>query len=470
VSVKYAATPAPAAPGIAVLFRPANAESKYIATEFSRNFIHSLGRLPGLTVAPRGAVLKWENASAAADDAGKALGVPVIFFGTVQQSAETFRLEAELINVRSGAPLWRKTFQDPLAAAPGAQVQIVRMIATTLGIELSEANRAEMRRPLTTDPEAWLHYLHARQHNETLSEAKLLQAVGELELALAKDPEFAEAYAALANAHLDLGYTYRNPAVHLSKAKAYVAEALKRDETLVEAIIVKGAVSYFFDWDWAAAERAVKQAVLLDPSALENHACYLHSLETTGRAGEAIAAVRLASAHYPSSIAIQSELGCSTYYAGKFQDAAVYSNQVRKNDPQNPYLDWGFARALAQLGRYEEAIDVLTAAQRKPDGDWTAILSELAYVRGRENRRDDALLAIQQLRARSKTEFVDPYLFAMAYAGIGDKDEVFRNLELAASVRSSWIPSLPVEPKFAALRMEPRFQQVLATLKLPASR
>ncbi len=468
VSFEYVAAPPPPSPSLAVLFRPADAASKYLTTEFSRNLIHALGRLPGLQVAPRSAVLRWENDSAPPEEAGKALGVPALLAGTMQQTGDAFQFQAELIEVGSGARLWSRTFREQLADGPALQVQIVRVVAARLGIELSERNRAELRRPLTANAEAWLHYLRARQHSDTISEPNLLQAIAEFEQSIVHDPEFAQAYAGLAGAHFDLGYTFRDPVVYLARAKAYVREALLRDETLVEAIMVDGAVKYFFDWDWPAAARAASQAVLLDPSALENHACYLHSLETTGQTDEAFRMVQLASARYPSSIAIQAELGCAAYYAGKFDDAVTYWREVIKNDPENAYLRWGLGRALAQQGKLTDAANEFEIGQSKPGGDWTGILSELAYVRAREDRRTDALQLIEQLRERAKNEFVDPYLLAMAYAGLGEADEVFHQLDLAVAHRSTWIPSLPVDPKFAGLRGDPRYGKLLALLKLPA--
>ena len=100
-------------------------------------------------------------------------------------------------------------------------------------------------------------------------------------------------------------------------------------------------------------------------------------------------------------------------------------------------------------------------------GEWPAILAEVAYVSGRENRRDEALRSIDQLRARGAQEFIDPYFFAIAQLGLGETDEAFRQLALAARARSSWIPSLPVDPKFSSLRADPRFLGLLALLKLP---
>jgi tetratricopeptide (TPR) repeat protein len=269
--------------------------------------------------------------------------------------------------------------------------------------------------------------------------------------------------------HLILGNTFREPAIHFARAREYVDAALQRDETLPDALIADGVLKYFLEWNWAAAERSVKQALLLDASKLENHACYLHCLETVGRIEEALKMVRAAAATHPSSMMIQSELSCATYYAGRFVEAEMYSRDTLKRDPENAFLRWGLARALAQQQRMNEAARELEIAQTKAGGDWPAILSEVAYVHGRDNRRADAVRVIDQLRARAAAgEFIDPYFFAMAHVGLGQTDEVFRQLADAARMRSGWITSLPMDPKFAGLRADPKFLGLLATLKLPA--
>jgi predicted Zn-dependent protease len=195
----------------------------------------------------------------------------------------------------------------------------------------------------------------------------------------------------------------------------------------------------------------------------------LHCLETVGRIEEALKMVRAAAATHPSSMTIQSELSCATYYAGKFVEAEMYSRDMLKQNPDNAFLRWGLARALAQQQKLEEAAQELALAQTKAGGNWAAILAETAYVHGRENRRAAAVEVIDELRDRAaRGEFVDPYFLAMAYAGLGETDEVFSQLAEAARVRSGWITSLPIDPKFAGLRTDPRFLGLLATLKLPA--
>jgi len=222
------------------------------------------------------------------------------------------------------------------------------------------------------------------------------------------------------------------------------------------------------EWDWAGAARGAQDAARLDPSVVETYACFLHGAETTGHLDEALEQVATAHACHPASMVIRSELGCAAYYAGKIGEAARAGRAALNDDPENPLLLWGVARALAQAGELEAAAAELEKAQSKPGGDWTGIVAEFAYVRARQNRAHDARALIGQLEARAKSEYVDPYLFAIAHAGLGDAAEVFRQLDAAATVKSTWISSLPVDPKFAAWRGDPRFKRLLTMLKLSA--
>lgn len=459
-------TSTPPRPSLAVLFHAVDDESRSLASEFSRNVAHLLSGLPGVTVAPRSSLLKWEGTKRPAE-IGAALKVPVLLTGTVRQTGNNFQLDVELVDVATGRTRWIKSHAAALSGGAEVQSQVVRAVAGQLGLELLDSNRRALRASLQVDPAAWAHYLRGRQLLDAMSEPNLLQGVKELEQAVERDPSFAAAHAALAEAHLDLGYLFREPAGHFARAREHVRAALRLDETLPEALVADGVLRFFHEWDWAAAERSVRQAVLLDASKLENHACYLHCLETVGRVDDALKLVRLAAATHPSSILIHSELGCASYYAGRFDESETHWRDTLRRDPENAYLRWGLARTLAQQGKLPDAARELELALTKTGGDWAAIQSEVAYVQGRRQQREAAARTIAELRARADREYVDPYLLAMAHAGLDERDEVFRQLERAAHVRSSWIPSLPVDPKFAHLRSDPRYLALRSLLKLP---
>jgi TolB-like protein/tRNA A-37 threonylcarbamoyl transferase component Bud32/Tfp pilus assembly protein PilF len=466
-SVRRASSSAPR-PSLAVIFHSADDASRSLAAEFSRNVAHLLSGLPGFAVAPRSSLLKWEGTKRPAE-IGAALGVPVLLTGTVRQTGGEFHLDAELVDVASGRTRWTRSHASTLSAGAQIQAQVVRAVASELGLELLDSNRRALRPVSPANSEAWTHYLRGRQLLDALSEPNLLQGVKELEQAVQRDPNFAPAHAALAEAHLDLGYIFREPAGHFARAREHVRAALRLDETLPEALVADGVLRFFHEWDWAAAERSVRQAVLLDASKLENHACYLHCLETVGRADDALKLVRLAAATHPSSILIHSELGCASYYAARFDASETHWRDTLRRDPENAYLRWGLARTLAQQGKLTEAARELEIAQTKTGGDWAAIQSEVAYVQGRRQQRDAAARTITDLKTRAGKEYVDPYLLAMALVGIDETDETFRQLERAAQVRSSWIPSFPVDPKFASLRNDPRSRALRELLKLPPS-
>ena len=295
-----------------------------------------------------------------------------------------------------------------------------------------------------------------------------MSALAHFEQAVQLDAEFAQAHAGLAGAHIAMGYTFQNPVEHFRKARHEIDTALALDPDLPEAKIADGLVKYFYEWDWAGAEQAVEQALLLDPSMVEADACYLHSLDVLGENEDPLQRVQRAVALHPASIAIRSELGCASYYAGQFDKAVDFYSETLKMDPENPMLYWGLGRTRAQQQRWPEALATLRAGQGKPGGDWSGLDAEIAYALARQGRTEEARDIIGHLRAREQKQFVDPYLFAMIYAGLGENNEVFKQLELACEKKSPFIPTLPVDPKLLSLHRDPRFRQLLQRLKFPS--
>jgi tetratricopeptide (TPR) repeat protein len=351
-----------------------------------------------------------------------------------------------------------------------AQAQIARAVVMKLGIDLNAGDRVALQRPLLTKTGAWFHYLRGRREFEKSSDTGDMNAIQEFQAAIKEDPGFAEAYAGLAEAHFDLGYQFQEPAVHFALARASVDKALKLDETLPQAIAVDGVLGFFLDWNWQGGARALDQAVHLDPSIVERNACYLHCLQTVGRREEAFRAVERA-VTLSDSIAIEAELSCAAYYEGDFAKAEAYGLETLKKDPDNFLLYFNLGRPLAQEGRYEQALVMLEKGRTKDGGNWGGMLAEIAYVRARQGRTNEAQQVIEELRNRETQlkEFVDPYLYACIYAGLGAADRAFEYLIAALNEKSAWLPSIVVEPKFNQLRNDRRYGEILARMKLPVT-
>jgi TolB-like protein/cytochrome c-type biogenesis protein CcmH/NrfG len=450
---------------LAVLVRPADATAKYLASDYARALIHLLGGADHLTVVPRSSVLHAEATDVAPAGTGRGVAANYVLSATVRVDGDALNISAELINSATGTKRWQNTYRSNIGSAAKISARIAHDTLGALDRPASKIASRE-RDVVTANPVAWSHYLRGRQAMDTLSEPSLVEAIAQLERATTADETFVLAHVALASAHIALGYNFRTPRVHFEKARQSLTRSPRPDAPLVEATVADAVLKYYYEWNWTDAARGAAFTTQHDLSAVETHACFLHGAQTMGRIEEGQQQTETAHRVHPDSPSLRGEVACATYYGGKFADAERESRSAIKLDPENPLLDWSLARALAQQGKFDLAVTALKMAQSKPGGDWTGILAELAYIHGRQNRTAQAREVIGQLIAREKTEYVDHYLHAMAYAGLGETADVFRHLEQAASDRSSWIPSLPVDPKFAALRTDLRYTALMRRLNL----
>jgi serine/threonine-protein kinase len=453
-------------PTIAIVIRAANAGSKYLAAEYARDLIHVFGGIERLAVIPRARVLMAEASDETPEDIGRALPATHVLFAVVSATDDAFVFSAELVESRSNQKRWHETIRSSHMDGAGIPGKLAR--AVTDALHLPPLARNEREQQITTaHPAAWRAYLNGRRALDTLTEPSLLESIGHFERAVSADPNFATARVGLASAHIALGYNFRNPRIHFTQARENLARATTVKAPLAEAATADAVLRFYHERDWQGAARGAHFVTQTDPSAVETHACFLHCAQTLGRIEEGRREIESAHRAQPGSMAIRVELPCAAYYAGKFADAESESRAALKADPENPLLYWSLSRALAQQGKFDSALAELKIAQGKPGGEWTGILSEIAYVHGRQNRRTEAAQVIAQMRAREKTEYVDAYLYAMAHAGLGEAAEVCRELERAADNDSTWIPNVALDPKFAGLKSEPRFRALLRTLKLP---
>jgi tetratricopeptide (TPR) repeat protein len=460
------APPTGTATSLVIVSRASDAGSKFLAAEYARSLIHLFGDVDRLAVIPRARVLKAEASDEKPADIGRALSATHVLMAVVQATDETFVFSAELVETRSNRKLWHEKIRANLAEGAGLPAKVALAVTHALG--RPSPTRNDRGKSITTsNPAAWRAYLGGRRALDTLTEPSLVEAIAHFERALAVDPTFTAARSGLATAHIALGYNFRIPRTHFIKARETLAQVTAANGSLPEAATADAVLKFYHERDWHAAARGARFVTLNDPSAVETHACFLHCAQTLGRIEEGRR--EIASAHHaqPGSMAIRSELTCATYYAGNFPEAEREARAALKSDPENPLLHWSLARSLAQQGKFAPALAELKSAQAKPGGEWAGILSEIAYLHGRQNRRTEAAQVIAQLHDREKTEYVDPYLYAMAYAGLGESAEVCRQLEQALANDSTWISSVALEPKFAALKKEPRFQALLRALNSP---
>ena len=364
---------------IAVVIRSADTESASFAHEYSRQLNDLFTRVSSFKAAPRAEMLKWETSGFSGNEIAKSLHQKLLLLGTVRRIEDAFEADCELYDVDDHRVHWSRKYSGHEADAPLLEAQMVREVASVCGIRLTDHEQSLLRRPLSSNQDALREYFAGRRADDVNSEASLREAITHFQKATEIDPQFAQAYAGLASAHIALGYTFANPGDHFRAARVSLDGAMKLDPTLTEARIADGLLKYFYDWDWRGASAALDEALRLDPSFVEADACYLHSSELLQQ-DDSLAKVRQAAALHPSSVAIRTELGCAAYYAGHLAESIDFYNELLKINPDDPILYWGMARAQAQQGNLDEALLTVKKAQTEPGGNWSAIDAEEGYI------------------------------------------------------------------------------------------
>ena len=244
-------------------------------------------------------------------------------------------------------------------------------------------------------------------------------------------------------------------------------KALEIDSKLAEAHVSLAAIEGENEWNWSAAEKDFKQAIKLNPNYATAHQWYGEYLAVMGRFDEALAEIKRAHQLDPLSLAVNIVLGDVSYYKGCYDEAI---EQYRKTVE----IDSNFAAAHSRLGSaylrkamYAEAIAEFEKA-RELSGGKPDIVAGLGYAFAVANEKDKVRDVLDELKERSKREYVSPYYLAMIYTGLDDKDQAFGYLEIAYEEHSSWLCHLKADPKFDSLRSDQRFADLLQRIGLPS--
>jgi tetratricopeptide (TPR) repeat protein len=241
----------------------------------------------------------------------------------------------------------------------------------------------------------------------------------------------------------------------MPKARAYAMKALELNETLAEAHSSIGIIKLVYDWDWPGAAEEFRHNLALSPQSVEAFSCSLHYADPMGRNDEAIAEIKRALALAPASLPTNLELGCASYFARQYDQAIKQLREALAMYPGHVGLSYLIGRVYGQKKMFPEAISVLSEV--RTIADWPPVVSELGYAYAVSGNRAAAQKVLEELRQQATRRYVDPYLVAMVYIGLGDKEQTLTELENAYRGRSGWLPWLKLEPKWDSLHSDPRF-------------
>jgi tetratricopeptide (TPR) repeat protein len=373
-------------------------------------------------------------------------------------------LHIELVDVNTETALWSGDYNRSMTNLVLLQNDIARDVSQKLQARLSSANEQRVTKTYTANAEAYQLYLQGRFYWNKRTEEGITKAITYFNQAIEKDPNYALAYAGLANCYITLdSYFLLPPKEAIPKAKVAAMKALEIDDNLAEAHTA--SATYYYDWDWSASERQFRRAIELNPNYATAHQWYAELLVYEGRFDEAIAEIKRAQELDPLSLIINTVMG-RIYWQTRQYDQGI--EQLRKTIEMDP----NFAPAHRHLGvvyelkgMYPEAIaEIQRAVTLSGNGrEYIAILGQAYAVAG---KRAEALKIIEGLKEESKRHYVPAYGIAVTYARLGEKDLAFEWFEKAYEEHDYGLVSMKIQPTLDSLHSDPRFADLVRRLGL----
>jgi len=460
---------------IAVLpFKPLSAESdsENLGIGLADAVITRLSNFRQIIVRPTSAVLKYNNLNQDLLTAGRELNVDALLDSRFQRAGETLRVTAQLVSVRDGTPLWADKFDEAGANPLASQDAIAERITRALALKLSSEGQKLLSKRLTTNAEAHQSYLNGRDAWKRRATPAIEEAIEYYEQAIRRDPEYAQAHAALAKAYALLGFRYDTQESKQSgafpKAKAAAVRALQLNELSTEAHTALAIVKQRYDWDWTGAESEFKRALELNPNDAHAREMYALYLAAVGRLKEAKTEINRALELDSLSFQINRDLGEILYFARAYEQAIEQLRRTLKMNADDPQA-FGAHRLLGWIylhrGLPDQALEEFIEALRlqRADSIWLPTLRQTyaaAGMRGYWRK----WLELQQPRIQRGR--LNPFYLAQIYAFLGETEQAFVYLGKAYEDRSVRPAVLQFSPNFDCLRADPKYEALRRRLAL----
>ncbi len=440
---------------------------EYLSDGITESVINNLAQLPKLRVMARSTVFRYKGKEADPQKVGQDLHVGALLTGRLLERGDTLVVQAELVDVAKGTQLWGAQYNRRVADLLAVQEEISREIAENLRLRLTGEERRRLTKRYTEDIYAYQLYLQGRYYWNKRTGEGMNKGVEYFQQAIEKDPNYALAYAGLADSYAMLGaYGFLRPETAYPRARAAATRAIELDDTLAEPHTSLLAVKLDYDWDWSGAEAEFQRSVQLNPAYPTAHHWYAMYLAAMGRREQALAAISRARELDPLSVLINTHVGVVHYLGHQFDQAINRIRDALELDPNYVVAHWYLGQAYAEQGMYEDAIVESQRAVTLSPGN-PKFLATLGYAYALSGNRGEARKLAQQLNELSKNRYVSPLDVAYVYAGLREKEQAFAWLKRAHQERSWGMYRIKVDPKLDRLRSDPRFQDLLRRLGFP---
>jgi TolB-like protein/Tfp pilus assembly protein PilF len=443
----------------------------YFAEGIQDEILARLSKIADLKVISRTSTQKYKSAPDNLREIAKQLGVANILEGSVQKAADKVRVNVQLINALNDTHLWSDIYDRKLTDIFAVESDIATTIAETLQAKLTGAEKQLIAAQPTSDTTAYELYLKGRLLWGKRGGDNIRQAIAFYEQAIARDPNYAPAYAGLSEASVLLPlYTGMAPQEAFPKAKTAALKALQLDETLAEAHNGLAQVLYYDDFDMTGSISEFQRAIALNPNYATAHQWYGNCpLAALGRFDEAIAEGKRAIELDPLSPVINADLGQTLINARRYDEAIAQLRKTLEIDPTF-YIAHDNLGVVFQLrGDVPTAITEYTKALQLSDDLRSRVF--LATAKAQSGDKEAAMRMLAELEELSRDRYVRSYWRVLLYLGLGNRDQAIRWIEQGiADHEGLAITWIKVDPRFDPLRGDPRFEALVEKIVLQGAK
>ena len=443
-------------------------ENAYFAEGVQDEILTRLSKVADLKVISRTSTQHFKSSPENLPEIAKQLGVAHVLEGSVQKASDQVRVNVQLINALTDAHLWADTYDRKLTDIFAVESDIAKTIAETLQAKLTGSEKSSIAKVPTTNPEAYELYLKGRFFWNKRTAADLRKAIDYFNQAIEKDPNYAQAYAAVAQSWLILpAYGGGSPKECIPPAEAAITKALALDESSSDAHAARGMMLSGYQFDYPAGRKEYERALQLNPNDATAH--HWFASDVLGALGESeleVAEMRRARDLDPLSLVINTNLGAALLRAHRVDEAIAQLGRTVALDGSFGYAHQTLGMALESKGQIPEAVAEYQAAVALDPSP--TYLSLLGHVYGTIGRKDEATKLLGQIQEIGKSRYVDPYYLAIVYLGLGDREAALSALEKSfEELNGNTLEYIRTDPFLDPLRGDPRFE-ALAEKIVPA--
>ena len=391
-----------------------------------------------------------------------------VLTGSVVQRGDELSVRAELIEVRNNRHLWGEQYTRKAGDILSLQEEISAAISERLQPALTGEQKKRIAKRYTDNTQAYQLYLKGRYYWSKKTEDGFRKGIDYFEQAIKVDPNYAPAYAEMAELYTNMAnynFALIPPRDAWAKARTAAGKARQIDDSLGTAHASLAIGYYYFDWDWANAEKEFKRALEVDPSLVTAYHWYAHYLFSMGRTEESFRINHRALDLDPLDLPSSAHVGWHYVFMRQYDLAIEPLQKTIDMSPDWPVARWYLGLAYEQKGAYDDAIREFQYCVRVTS-DRPSMLALLGHAYAAAGRKKEARAVLEKLSALAKQRYVASYPVAVVYAALGDKEQALARLERAYDEGDSWMDYLGVDPRLDPLRSDPRFVDLMRRMNL----